>query len=261
MAEAAVGCESVGHVFRTPNGEARPVLDSLNLAIEAGEFVSLLGASGSGKSTALRLIAGLIRPERGSIRIFGRLVARPRDDVALMFQRAALLPWYDVLGNVTFPAAYRNGSVTAHDIGRARRLLAMTGLEGRDRAKPHQLSGGMQQRLALCRALFVSPRVVLLDEPFSALDEQLRESLAVEVGSVLQQQGCTALLVTHSVTEAVLLSDRVLVLGGSPATIVAEERIVIPRPRSVATLDDERFMVHAKRLRQVMRSLSQELRA
>jgi len=261
MAEVAVACESVSHVFRPAKGEARPVLDSLNLAIEAGEFVSLLGASGSGKSTALRLIAGLIRPERGAIRVFGQPVERPREDVAMMFQRPALLPWYDALSNVTFPAAYRNGRVSAEDVGKARQLMSMTGLEGRDRAKPQELSGGMQQRLALCRALFVSPRLVLLDEPFSALDEQLRESLAVEVGTVLQQQGCTAVLVTHSVTEAVLLSDRVLVLGGSPATIVAEERIDIPRPRTLATLDEERFASHARRLRRVVRSLGQEPKA
>lgn len=257
MTDAAVVCESVGHVFRTEGG-TRPVLEALDLSIEAGEFVSLLGASGSGKSTALRLIAGLIRPERGSIRIFGRPVERPREDVALMFQRAALFPWYDTLGNVTFPAAYRNGRVSRDDIGKAQQLLRMTGLEGREKTKPHELSGGMQQRVALCRALFVSPRLVLLDEPFSALDEQLRESLAVEVGSVLQQQECTALLVTHSVTEAVLLSDRVLVLGRTPATIVGEELIDIPRPRTLATLDDERFLRHAKRLRQLMRSLAAE---
>jgi NitT/TauT family transport system ATP-binding protein len=258
MVDAAVSCESVGHAFRSANGEARPVLEGLNLTIRPGEFVSLLGASGSGKSTALRLIAGLIQPERGAIRVFGRPVEGSREDVALMFQRAALFPWYDALGNVTFPAAYRNGRVDTADLEKARGLLRIAGLEGREKAKPDELSGGMQQRVALCRALFVSPRLVLLDEPFSALDEQLRESLAVEVASLLQQERCTALLVTHSVTEAVLLSDRVIVLGGSPATVVGTETIDIPRPRTLATLDDEAFLRHAKRLRQIMRSLAPE---
>lgn len=257
MADAVV-CESVSHAFRTAQGDTRRVLESLELAIKPGEFVSLLGASGSGKSTALRLIAGLIRPDRGAIRIFGRPVERPREDVALMFQRPALFPWYDTLGNVTFPAAYRNGRVSGDDVARARELLRMAGLQSREKAKPHELSGGMQQRVALCRALFVSPRLVLLDEPFSALDEQLRESLAVEVAGVLQQKGCTALLVTHSVTEAVLLSDRVLVLGGSPATLVGAESIGLPRPRALATLDDEQFLKHAKRLRHLMRALAAE---
>ena len=259
-AQWAIACESVGHTFRGANGVARPVLERMDLGIRPGEFVSLLGASGSGKSTALRLIAGLIRPERGAVSVFGERVEKPREDVALMFQRASLFPWLDAIGNVAFPAAYRNDKVTPTDQSRAAGLMAMAGLKGRESARPQELSGGMQQRVALCRALFVSPKIVLLDEPFSALDEQLRESLAVEVSAILERQGCTVLLVTHSVSEAILLSDRVFVLGGSPATVVAEAKIDLPRPRTLGTLDDERYLVHARNLRQAMRAAAPDKR-
>lgn len=262
MTPVAIACEAVGHAFRAADGGVRQVLERLDFSVAAGEFVSLLGASGSGKSTALRLIAGLVRPERGTIRVLGQPVQRPRDDVALMFQRASLFPWLTALGNVTFPAAYREGRVTEAQNTRARHLLAMAGLAGREGAQPGELSGGMQQRVSLCRALILAPKVVLLDEPFSALDEQLRESLAVEVSAMIERSGCTAFFVTHSVGEAVLLSDRVFVLAGSPATIVAETSIDLPRPRTLTTLDDERYLHHTRALRQTVRGLlTQETRS
>jgi NitT/TauT family transport system ATP-binding protein len=251
-AAAAIACDALSHTFHTDGGEVA-VLDRVSFAVEAGEFVSILGASGSGKSTLLRLIAGLLAPTSGQARVFDLPVHRPHADVALMFQRPTLFPWMSATENVLFPLTYRYGRSGSVEIKAAHALLAAVGLAGREAARPSELSGGMQQRVALARALIGKPKIVLLDEPFSNLDELLRESLALDVRRSLTEARCTALLVTHSIAEAALLSDRVIVLGGRPAQIADTVQVSLAIPRTTTTLDHPAYVEICRRLRAVVR--------
>jgi NitT/TauT family transport system ATP-binding protein len=252
-AAAAIACDALSHIFHTAEGDVVPVLDRVSFAVETGEFVSILGASGSGKSTLLRLIAGLLAPTSGQALIFDLPVHRPREDVALMFQRPTLFPWMTATENVLFPLTYRYGRSGSVEIKAAHALLAAVGLAGREVARPSELSGGMQQRVALARALIGEPKIVLLDEPFSNLDELLRESLALDVRRSLTEAHCTALLVTHNIAEAALLSDRVIVLSGQPAHIADTVQVSLANPRTAATPDDPAYAEICRRLRTVVR--------
>ncbi|MFI5911020.1 ABC transporter ATP-binding protein [Dactylosporangium sp. NPDC051541] len=216
--------------FRTRSGDVE-ALRSIDLTIAAGEFLAVIGRSGCGKSTLLRLVAGLLRPTAGEVAVGGRPVTGPRPDVALMFQRPALLPWRSVLANVLLPLEIR-GRVHPPDRDRARTLLDAVGLAGFHRRHPHELSGGMQQRVALCRALIQRPSVLLMDEPFSALDALTREELAGQLQQVHMEMRPTTVFVTHSIPEAVLLADRVAVLSHRPGRVQRIITVDIPRPRS-----------------------------
>jgi len=221
----------VSHRFETRSG-AVEALQAVELTVRAGEFVAVVGRSGCGKSTLLRLIAGLLRPTGGRVLVDGAEVRRPRRDVALMFQRPALLPWRSVLDNVLLPielagtrrAAYRE---------RAEQLLHLVGLDEFQACAPHELSGGMQQRAALCRALILRPRALLMDEPFSALDALTRAELATELQRIHLDQRTTVVLVTHSIEEAVLLADRVVVLTPRPGRVRRVLEVGVPRPRTL----------------------------
>jgi NitT/TauT family transport system ATP-binding protein len=206
-------------------------LRGIDLSVREREFVAVIGRSGCGKSTLLRLVAGLLKPTQGQVLVDGRRVIRPRRDIAMMFQRPALLPWRTVLDNVLLPVEIFGWKRREH-LARAHDLLATVGLAGCEKQLPHELSGGMQQRVSLCRALIQQPRVLLMDEPFSALDALTREELAVELQRVHTQLGTTMLFVTHSIQEAVLLADRVMVLSSRPGQIRKLVDIAIPRPRS-----------------------------
>ncbi|MEO3745192.1 ABC transporter ATP-binding protein [Plantactinospora sp. B5E13] len=218
---------------RTFKGKSGPVeaLRNLNLDIANGEFLAVIGRSGCGKSTLLRLIAGLIPPTDGEVLVAGERVSRPRRDVAMVFQRPALLPWRTVLDNVLLPVEIF-GMKRAQHRDHAMRLLEMTGLDGFAKQLPHELSGGMQQRVSLCRALIQRPKVMLMDEPFSALDALTREELAVELQRIHIELGTTVVFVTHSIQEAVLLADRVAVLSARPGRLNKLVDVDIPRPRS-----------------------------
>jgi NitT/TauT family transport system ATP-binding protein len=207
-------------------------LRGIDLTAAKGEFVAVVGRSGCGKSTLLRLIAGLLPPSSGDIRIGGLPVTGPRRDVAMLFQRPALLPWRSVLDNVLLPVEI-SGLPRAEHRDRAGELLAMMGLDAFQRRLPHELSGGMQQRVALCRSLIQRPEVLLMDEPFSALDALTREELSVELQRIHLEYAATVVLVTHSVDEAVLLADRVVVLSPRPGHVRTVLDIGIPRPRSL----------------------------
>ncbi|HEY2671390.1 MAG TPA: ABC transporter ATP-binding protein [Rugosimonospora sp.] len=207
-------------------------LRGVDLHVNEGEFLAVVGRSGCGKSTLLRLIAGLVTPTAGQVTVDGKQVAGPRRDVALMFQRPALLPWRSVLRNVMLPAEMF-GWNRRENRGHARRLLDLVGLTGFEKRLPHELSGGMQQRVALCRALIQRPRVLLMDEPFSALDALTREELSVELQRVHMEMGTTIVFVTHSIAEAVLLADRVMVLSSRPGQVRKVIDVDIPRPRSL----------------------------
>ena len=207
-------------------------LRGIDLEVAEGEFVAVLGRSGCGKSTLLRLISGLLPTTAGEVQVAGEQVTKPRRDIAMLFQRPALLPWRSVLDNVLLPAQIFGWTKAAHR-ERAHGLLEMAGLAGFEKRLPHELSGGMQQRVALCRSLIGRPRVMLMDEPFSALDALTREELSGELQRIHMEHGATIVFVTHSIDEAVLLADRVVVLSPRPGRIREILDIKIPRPRTL----------------------------
>lgn len=221
----------VSRVFTGRSGSVEALRD-INLTVAKGEFVAIVGRSGCGKSTLLRLIAGLIPATSGQITVAGERVTRARRDIALLFQRPALLPWRSVLDNVLLPVEIFGWSKAKHR-ARALELLNMVGLGGFEKRLPHELSGGMQQRVSLCRSLIAEPRVMLMDEPFSALDAITREELSVELQRLHMETSATIVFVTHSIDEAILLADRVVVLSPRPGRIRQILDIDIPRPRSL----------------------------
>ncbi|MCX2947314.1 ABC transporter ATP-binding protein [Lentzea sp. NEAU-D7] len=209
-------------------------LDGIDLEVDEHEFVAVIGRSGCGKSTLLRLVAGLLTPSGGRVLVAGSPVTRPRRDVSVMFQRPALLPWRSVLANVLLPVEIL-GLGDHRD--RARELLELTGLGGFEERLPHELSGGMQQRVSLCRSLIQSPRVMLMDEPFSALDAITRTELSEELQRVQLAQPRAVLFVTHSIDEAVLLADRIVVLSPRPGRIHRVVEVDLPRPRALGQVE------------------------
>ncbi len=224
--------------FVRPNGTVHTVIEGLDFAVAPGEFVGIVGPSGSGKSTIFNCIAGLLAPTHGTVALDGIVVGGPSDAVAYMLQKDLLLPWRTALDNVTLGLEIRGHT------RRAARLIAHDyfvryGLAGREDALPRQLSGGMRQRVALIRTLVVEPRLVMLDEPFSALDYQTRTLLQSDVARIVRETGCTTILVTHDIEEAVALCDRVVVLGGTPARVIAEHDVTL-------TLDGPRTPLSAR---------------
>jgi NitT/TauT family transport system ATP-binding protein len=207
-------------------------LRDIYLEVADGEFVAVVGRSGCGKSTLLRLVSGLLPASAGEVTVSGERVTKPRRDIAMMFQKPALLPWRSVLDNVLLPVQIFGWRKAAHR-QRAHELLELTGLSGFEKRLPHELSGGMQQRVALCRSLIANPRVMLMDEPFSALDALTREELSGELQRVHMELSTTIIFVTHSIDEAVLLADRVVVLSSRPGQIREVLDIKIPRPRTL----------------------------
>lgn len=208
-----------------------PVLDRVDLQIEPGEFLALIGPSGCGKSTLLNVIAGFLPPSAGCVEVDGKPVTRPGPERGVVFQDLALFPWLNVFDNVAFPLRMR-GTPEAACRERAGHYLRLVHLNGWERASIGQLSGGMRQRVALARTLAQEPDILLLDEPFSALDMQTRERMQDELQRILGRAKRTTLLVTHHIEEAVYLADRVAVLGPPPSSVQALVRIDLPRPRT-----------------------------
>jgi NitT/TauT family transport system ATP-binding protein len=233
--------------YRTRDGDV-PSLRPLDLDIGEGEFVAVVGPSGCGKSTLLKLIAGLIAPSGGEIRIGDTLVDQPPDDVGVVFQSPVLLAWRTVLRNIMMPVEVRRLDWPTH-LARAKQLIATSGLEGFENKYPWQLSGGMQQRAAICRALVDDPKIVLMDEPFGALDAMTRERMNLELQSIHHKTGKTILLITHSIPEAVFLADRVVVMTERPGAIAAIYEVGLPRPRRFEMMGDPVFIALAQRIR------------
>ncbi len=206
--------------FPLKKGEAINVLSGINLRIKRGEFVTIVGASGSGKTTILKLISGLLTPTKGVVKIKGEPVHNLRKDTGNVFQRPTLLPWRTVLKNILLPVEVIKGRVEESDIKRAKELIVMMGLEGTEDMYPAELSGGMQQRVSIARALILDPEILLLDEPFGSLDSITRERLNILLMEIWQKTGKTIVFVTHSISEAVLLSTKIVVLSKSPGKIV-----------------------------------------
>ena len=230
MALAAISVESISKSFNVEH-RAVPVLDDVSFAVPEHGVSAVLGPNGSGKSTLLRLISGLLEPDSGRITIDDQPVSDADQRVGLVFQEPRLLPWRTALDNVAFPLELA-GVGTAGRRERARSLLDLVGVAAFADARPHQLSGGMRQRVAIARALARDPQILLLDEPFSALDALTRERFNAELLDLWQRTGTTILLVTHSLAEAVFLADEVVVLSKSPGRVVARVPVPLGRPRT-----------------------------
>ena len=244
---AAAGIEV--RALRKQFGERGVVaIDEVSLSVAPGEFVSVLGPSGCGKSTLLRCIAGLERPSSGSISVNRRMVSGPPEGLGMVFQRDALLDWRTVADNLMLPVDVRGGDRAAAR-ARAAQLLALTGLHGFEKAYPAQLSGGMRQRVAICRALVDDPVLLLMDEPFGALDALTRDQMNIELQRMWLTEHKTVLFVTHSISEAIFLGDRVVVFTPRPGRIAELIEVDLPRPRRLAVRAAERFNGYATRIR------------
>jgi NitT/TauT family transport system ATP-binding protein len=234
--------------FVTRGGEEVAALSDVSLEVERNAFVSLVGPSGCGKSTLLKMISGLLPPSTGEIFVEGEKVDKPHGNVGIVFQNALLLPWRNILNNVMLPIDMKR-LPRGEFLPRARSLLKLVGLEGFEKKLPWQLSGGMQQRASICRALVHDPKIVLMDEPFGALDAMTRERMNVELMRIQRETGKTVLLITHSIPEAVFLADRVLVMTERPGAIAAIYEVPLPRPRSLDVMSDPVFSELVQRIR------------
>jgi len=228
-----------------------PALESIDLAVEEGEFVSLVGPSGCGKSTLLWSMGGLHSFDRGRILLDGREVTRPQPQISMVFQDANLLPWHTIGRNIELPLRLRRGPVAAVRPQIAT-LLARVGLSGFEHRYPRELSGGMQQRASIVRALVPDPSVLLMDEPFSALDPFTREDMALLLEEIWIENRKTVVFVTHSIAEAVFLSDRVVVMSGRPGRIRNIFRIDLPRPRPLSEMEAHGFVDRVAEIKEAL---------
>jgi NitT/TauT family transport system ATP-binding protein len=241
-----VEVRDVSRRFGTPQGDVH-ALDHVSFDVREGEFLSIVGPSGCGKSTLVMLIAGLLTPTSGAVAVGGTLVDRPQTRLGIVFQSPVLLAWRTALDNVLLQCEMR-GRVTDAQRARARELLGGTGLGGFEHRYPHELSGGMRQRVSLCRALIHEPPLLLMDEPFGALDALTRDQLTLDLELLRARAGTTVVFITHSITEAVFLSDRVLVMTPRPGRIDAVVDVDLPRPRRLAVREDPRFAAYTRRI-------------
>ncbi len=244
---AALTLQDTGLTYQTRRGEIQ-ALAEVNLRIEDGEFVAVLGPSGCGKSTILKLAAGLLEASVGQVSVAGQGIDGPSRHTGVVFQKPNLLPWKTVLNNVLLPARTL-GLPIAEARQRALALLELVGLAPFANDYPFELSGGMQQRVGIARMLLHDPRLLLMDEPFAALDALSREALTLELQHIWSQQRKSVLFITHSIQEAVFLADRVLVMSPRPGRIIDEVAITLPRPRSLETLVDPTFTALCQQLR------------
>jgi NitT/TauT family transport system ATP-binding protein len=244
--------DAVSMVYRSRGkGATVTALDDLNLMVGEGEFVTLVGPSGCGKSTVLKLVSGLLEPTAGQVRIHGQPVRGPRREMGFVFQTPVLLPWRSVRDNVLLPIEMLGQSAREHS-ARADELLDKVGLGGFQKAHSWELSGGMQQRVGICRALIHDPEILLMDEPFAALDAMTRETIGLELLRIWEERRKTVLFVTHSIPEAVLLADRVVVMTPRPGRIASVIPIDLPRPRTVEMEYDDRFKTAALQIRSLI---------
>ncbi|TVR06251.1 MAG: ABC transporter ATP-binding protein [Salinarimonadaceae bacterium] len=223
-------------------------LDHIDIDIEEGQFISVVGPSGCGKSTLLKLVAGLRPPTGGEIEILGEKVKGPRSDVGIVFQSPVLLPWRTVLQNVMLPIEVLRLDHSAYK-AKARELLDLVGLGGFEKAYPQELSGGMQQRAAIARALVYDAPILMMDEPFGALDAMTREQMNVEVQQIWERSGKTVVFITHSIPEAVFLADRVIVMSPRPGRVLRDLHINMPRPRGLDDMLTPEFGEHVREIR------------
>jgi NitT/TauT family transport system ATP-binding protein len=249
-----ISARDVGKVFRSRRGGDVVALEGIDLDVAGGEFISILGPSGCGKSTLLRCIGGLEAVTSGRLTLEGKAIREPPADAGFVFQQDLLLDWRPVLGNVLLPAEFL-GHRLDDWTDRARSLLATLGLQEAERRYPWELSGGMRQRVAICRSLLLDPKLLLMDEPFGALDAITRDELNMELERIWEKTSKTVLLITHSIAEAVFLSDRVLVMSKNPGRIAEVVDIDLPRPRTLDIRETVAFTAYQRRLRSIFESL------
>jgi NitT/TauT family transport system ATP-binding protein len=238
----------VEKTYRTRRGDHVRAVEGITLDITENEFVTLVGPSGCGKSTLLKLVAGLTSVSGGTVRVRDTVVREPFPDVGIVFQHPVLLPWRTVLDNVLFSADMLGLGRDRYRT-RALELLALSGLAGFETRLPRELSGGMQQRVAICRALLPDPSLLLMDEPFGALDAMTREELGLELLRIWEARRKTILFVTHSIPEAILLADKVVVMTPGPGRIARVIPIDLPRPRTVELEFDAKFKTYSDEVR------------
>jgi NitT/TauT family transport system ATP-binding protein len=253
MPREVIGVEDVSLVYRARTSAVH-ALDRVSLCACKGEFVALVGPSGCGKSTLLKLVAGLIPPSSGVIRVNGKVVAGPTPSIGIVFQNPLLMAWRSTLRNILLQVEIRGLDVEDYR-AIAQELIRLVGLEGFENAYPHQLSGGMQQRVGLCRALIHDPDLLLMDEPFGALDALTREQMNAELQRIWMERRKTVLFITHSISEAVFLGDRVLVMSPRPGRIVGEIDVDLARPRTVAATEKLEFGHFTRQVRRHLDSV------
>ena len=244
---------TVEEVSRVFTGGARTVtaLDKVSFEIQSGNFVSIVGPSGCGKSTLLKIICGLLPPSSGAVSVSGRRVEQPLENVGMVFQAPVLLKWRSVLGNILLPVEFAKLDIPSH-MDRAQALINLVGLEGFEEMYPHELSGGMQQRASLCRALVTDPQLLLMDEPFGALDAMTRDELDMELLRIWEERKKTVLFVTHSIQEAVFLSDIVFVMSARPGRLLEKIAVDLPRPRTMEMMTYPKFGEYTLRIRALL---------
>jgi NitT/TauT family transport system ATP-binding protein len=248
----AVGLQDVSMTYPARAGAPVTALEGVDLYVGRNEFVTLVGPSGCGKSTVLKIVAGLVAPSHGDVTLDEEQVLHPSSDVGLVFQQPVLLPWRSVMQNITLPLEVLGTGNAASRKARARELLDLVGLSAYADHHPSELSGGMQQRVSIARALAHDPSVLLMDEPFGALDALTRDQMTMELMRIWTQASKTVLFVTHSVPEAVLLADRVVVMTPSPGRIERIVPIDLPRPRGNAQINTPEFGTYVQFVRSLL---------
>ncbi|MPZ75116.1 MAG: ATP-binding cassette domain-containing protein [Deltaproteobacteria bacterium] len=239
--------DNVSRVF-TSGARIVNALERISFEIQTGEFISIVGPSGCGKSTLLKIISGLLPASSGKVAVNGDLVINPLENVGMVFQAPVLLKWRSVLGNILLPVEFAKLDLPSH-VEKARALIKLVGLEGFEEMYPHELSGGMQQRTSLCRALVTDPQLLLMDEPFGALDAMTRDELDLELLRLWEEKKKTVIFVTHSIQEAVFLSDHVFVMSARPGRLLEMLSMDLPRPRTLEMMSSPKFGEYTLKIR------------
>ena len=245
-----IAIEEVSRVF-TSGARTVLALDNVSFEIQAGNLVSIVGPSGCGKSTLLKIISGLMPASSGKVTVNSQLVHGPLENVGMVFQAPVLLKWRSVLGNILLPVEFAKRDVADYT-AQARALINLVGLEGFEEMYPHELSGGMQQRASLCRALVTDPQLLLMDEPFGALDAMTRDDLDIELLRIWEERKKTVLFVTHSIQEAVFLSDLVFVMSARPGRLIETIAVDLPRPRTMEMMSTAKFGEYTLKIRALL---------
>jgi NitT/TauT family transport system ATP-binding protein len=247
----AIRVRRLSKIYRTDKGERIEALRNVSFDVADGEFICLVGRSGCGKSTLLKMMAGLLPRSSGDLFLGDRDVRGPGGNIGMVFQSPVLMPWRTVLDNVLLPVEFRRLSHDRYRL-RALELLDMVGLKGFEQRFPHELSGGMQQRASIVRALITDPEILLMDEPFGALDAMTREQMNLEILKLWRASRKTIVFVTHSITESVFLADRVFVMTPRPGTLACMIGVDLPRPRTLSLINTERFGIFVDQIRALL---------
>src|SRR6478736_5695139 len=242
-----IAVKELSKLYSSRDGSVH-ALQEINFKVSEGEFIAVVGPSGCGKSTLLKILAGILPPSNGEVRLCGTPITGPRRDIGVVFQSPVLLPWRSVLDNVLLPVDVQRLGRDGH-LKVALELLSLVGLDGFERRYPWELSGGMQQRVAITRALIHDPAMLLMDEPFGALDAMTRETMNLEIQRIWLEKRKTVLFITHSIPEAVFLADRVLVMTPRPGRISDDLAVDLPRPRSLEVMNTPEFGRYARAIR------------